>query len=126
MAAPRAPQDHKTKAAPAEPRAQASLVELVSEEIDGTELDAIPLFSIDGETYSMPATVSAATSLKALDIARRQGQAESISWVLEEVIGSEGYNALMNFKSLKPSQLQAIITVVTGHVMGSMEELTGN
>ena len=121
---PTKPQDHQSKTV-VTPNGAHSLIEIVTDPFD-TPPDAIPLFSIDGVTYSMPGEVSAATSLKALDLARRSGMESAVSWILEEVLGLEAYTALLNCKALKASQLAAIMEVVEKHTLGAMEASTGN
>lgn len=80
------------------------------------------LFSIDGQVYTMPVEVSASVALQMLHIARTEGQEAAISWTMEEVLGTEAYDALRKCRALKSHQLQAVIKVVTETVMGAMEE----
>lgn len=80
------------------------------------------LFSIDGKVYTMPVEVSASLALQMLHEARTAGQESAISWVMEEVLGKEAYDALRNCRALKAHQLQAVIKVVTETVMGAMED----
>lgn len=122
MAPPRKPQDRLAKAiAPAEP----GIIELVSDP-DAPEAERIPLFSIDGTTYSMPAEVDAATSLRVLDVQRRRGAESALSYALEELVGSEGYQALLNFRGLRKGQLEAIMELVQRHALGNLEEPAKN
>jgi hypothetical protein len=88
--------------------------------------ERIPVFSIDGTEYTMPAHIPASTALRVLDMMRRMGQEAAVSWLLEEALGEEAYEALLNCKSLKPKQLQAVMAVVQDHFMGAIEESSGN
>lgn len=95
------------------------MIEINSNEINTEVKD---LFSIDGRVYSMPIEVSASVALQMLHVARTEGEQAAVSWVMEEVLGTEAYDALRTCKALKPHQLQAVIKVVTETVMGAMEE----
>jgi hypothetical protein len=91
-----------------------------------TEDDRIPLFSIDGQTYTIPARFDPIIALRALDMARRRGEEIMFSWLLEEALGEEGYQALLGCSSVTPSQLQALMEKVSDQVMGALEEPGGN
>jgi len=95
------------------------MIEINSNEINTAVKD---LFSIDGRVYTMPAEVSASVALEMLHRARTEGEQAAVSWVMEEVLGKEAYDALRTCKALKAHQLQAVIQVVTENVMGAMEE----
>lgn len=112
-------QDHKTKA-----NAPRPLIEISTAEND--EPDSIPLFSIDGEVYSMPGRVPPAVAIQALEIVADQGMEAAIPFMLKEALGSEGYQALRNCRAMTGAQLEAIMEVVQQHVMGSMDGARGN
>lgn len=95
------------------------LIEIDSNEVNTEVKD---LFSLDGRVYTMPAEVPASVALQFLHISRTEGETAAISWVMEEVLGTEAYDALRNCRALKPHQLRAVIKVVTDEVMGVMEE----
>lgn len=95
------------------------MIEINSNEVNTEVKD---LFSIDGRVYSMPVEVSASVALQMLHVARTEGEQSAVSWVMEEVLGTEAYDALRKCRALKPHQLQAVIKVVTETVMGAMEE----
>lgn len=124
MATPRkAPADRKprqvrrpTVVAP-EPR---GLVEITSTP-EGEEAAPIPVFSIDGEIHTMPATIPASLALEALDRFRHEGEMAATAWMLEEVLGTESYDTLKGCKWLTGDQLQGIMEKVTEHVMGELE-----
>jgi hypothetical protein len=130
VATPRVPQDRKaraprkattTKVSPSGPR---SLVEIVT--TDQPEVELIPLFSIDGEVYSIPAEVSASMALRVLDTARREGMEAAMSGALEELLGPDAYQALLHCKSLTTDHLEAIMAGVQGHVLGGLDGPLGN
>ncbi len=117
------PQDHKPKAGKKaiQPR---TLVEIVTtDEVE--EDEGIPVFSLDGTVFTMPTVVSASVSLQALHMARTEGQEAAMSWVMEEVLGTEAYDTLRTCKALTGPQLTAIMEAVEEHVLGQVEEATG-
>lgn len=124
MAPPRAPEDRKAKAVKAEAPPPASLVEIVT--TDEQDVELIPLFSIDGQVYSIPGKVSASMALRMLDSARRQGMEAATSEVLEELLGSESYQALLRCRSLTVNHLERIMAAVQVHVLGDLEGALGN
>jgi hypothetical protein len=118
------PQDRRTKAVKAratdEPR---SLIEIVT--TDAAPVEMIPLFSIDGEVYSIPGEVGAGMALNVLDRARRDGMESAMSWALEAMLGTDSYRALLDCKTLTITQLEQIMEAVQLHVMGGTEVLPG-
>lgn len=104
-----------------EPR---SLVELTSATAD--EDEGIPVFSVDGEVYTMPSVISANFALEVLDRLRTESETQLIGWMLEEVLGEEAYAALRAIPNLKPEQLSAIMDHVSEHVHGALNSISGN
>lgn len=82
-------------------------------EWDGAKVKRVPLFTIvddKGEPteYSIPAKKNAGLWLKFLRLARSIGDELASSWLLEEVIGTEGYEALCNEPDLTDETVTAI------------------
>jgi hypothetical protein len=121
---PGIPRDRKRKATKAKAKAPGpfSLVEIVTTD---EAPDMLDLFSIDGVTYQIPAEPSAGMALKVLDVARRDGMEAAMSQCLEELLGEESYQALLNCKSLKIEQLEAIMEGVQLLVLGKLEGALG-
>lgn len=88
--------------------------------------ERIPLFSIDGREYTIPKSVDAAFALRAIKTVREKGELFAAAQIFEEVIGTEAYDALCNFKGLKGPQLKQLIDEVVGYVMGQVEDIAGN
>lgn len=117
------PTDRRIKGGKIKPSAPRSLVEIVtSDEV----VDTIPLFSIDGVVYSIPAEVSASMALRVLDESRKNGQEAAMAGALEELLGEDAYQALLSCKSLKVSDLEKIMEAVQVHVLGDLEGALGN
>jgi len=81
----------------------------------------VDLFSIDDRVYQMPAKVGANVALGYMKLVRTHGQDAAMGWALEQVIGEDGYTALMNCPDVEPEDLEAIMKVVHENVMGAVE-----
>lgn len=82
----------------------------------------VDLFSIDGVVYKVPATVRANQGLKFLWLAKTKDEQTAAVLMLEELIGSTGFQALMNYKDLKPENLEQILNAVVVILLGSVED----
>lgn len=85
------------------------------------EVEEVELFSIDGRAYMVPREVSPAVSLRFLKAARQVGAELAMGELLEEMLGEEGYDALMNFKYLTQQNLVDLMELVKRHAMGALE-----
>lgn len=77
---------------------------------DRTE-DRVVLFSIDDTEYTIPTRVRPNKGLQVMHVFRQQGETAGVSFMLETILGTEGYNALMNFDDLEDDDLETIIEV---------------
>ena len=64
------------------------VLELSSEDVVSDE--RIPLFSIDGTEYTMPAEVPGYVGLEATDLWATQGEAVATRWLMMELLGAGG------------------------------------
>jgi hypothetical protein len=53
---------------------------------------------------------------------RTQGEASGASYMLEALLGAEGYNALLNFDDLTEEDLEKIVNIAFGLVAGAMDK----
>jgi hypothetical protein len=83
--------------------------------------EVVPLFSIDGKEYSVPAEARANDALAFMHISRVQGEAAGIDYMLEAMLGTEGYTALMQFDDLTQDDLENIIKIASEIMMGALE-----
>lgn len=90
-----------------------------------TNAETIHVFTLGGVDYHMPAEIPGNLALQVLDKISKEGEASAVAFALEEVLG-EGYRALLGFKGLRTESLKAILDGVQKHIMGALEELTGN
>lgn len=87
--------------------------------------DRIPVFTIDDTTYSMPSIVRPHVALKYLWLVKIDGPEMAASWLLETMLGYEGFKALANFEALTDEQFNQIINIIQEHALGSVEEGKG-
>lgn len=92
------------------------------------EPELVPLFTLEREgldpvTYSVPAAENAGTLLRYLRNARTMGQVDAAAQLLEELIGEEGYTALLNEPKLKLSTVTAIATRAANIISGKAPDV---
>jgi hypothetical protein len=85
--------------------------------------ERIPLFAIDGVEYTIPKHIDAGLLLRFLDDSA-SGETAAIKSLLKELIGDEGYKALINFKGLAPEELAQLMEDINTYAMGQVEGLT--
>jgi hypothetical protein len=101
--------------------------------------ERVPLFSLRVEsdeagvdpeivTYTMPAKPNPGLALKFLKMAREQGELAS-SWLIEEAIGADGYealaNELINYDGDPVDLLRTIVEKIQKVAMGGLEAPKG-
>ena len=88
----------------------------------GEGAERVELFTVtrDGKptTYSMPNEPFPGLSLQYLKRARKEGETMAGSWLLEQVLGEEGYDALAGEPDVTLAQINGIaataLKVITG------------
>lgn len=98
--------------------------------MDFVDLDAnkpenderIVLFKLDGEEYSIPKKPRANMALKYLRLTREHGERRAGAFLLEDLLGTENYEALMNYDDLTQEQLEHVMEIAQMHVLGEIEE----
>jgi hypothetical protein len=97
---------------------------------DGQDPDAWqdkrePLFTIDEAEYTIPVEVPGNITLQALESLRQHGEAHTTAWLLELMLGEDGYRALRQCPSVTRANLAQIGAVVSAKVLGDLEDVTG-
>ncbi len=82
-------------------------------------VEMVDLFEIDDDVYQMPAKPSGGVALGYLDISVESGPEKATKWLIEEAIGEDGYQALMDHPDLEPETLEKIIDAIKDHYLGS-------
>jgi hypothetical protein len=97
-------------------------------ELDSTEKEEpakeerIPVFSINGKTYDMPAQIKPHIALKYLWLIKDSGGDYATAWLMEAVLGKEGFQALADYEPLTVAQLDHIKNIVQDAAMGAVED----
>ena len=79
------------------------------------------LFRLDGKEYEAVANPSASLMLRYLDRMRKWGPNPAISWLLEEMVGAEGYEALLTSPKVTQKDFAAVSRAAVRIVMGDGE-----
>jgi hypothetical protein len=85
----------------------------------------VPLFEIDDVVYTVPAKPRVNLALKFMWQSKTLGQDTAAMNILEDLLGTEGFEALVNYDDLTPQDLEAVVTRATKLLMGSLEVVTG-
>lgn len=107
---------HRRASAPVE------VMELNSGDSVVEEQKLVPIFRIDGVSYDLWVNPPATVGLKYLKRVRMDGGESAAQWLMEEMIGEDGYLALMEFDALTKQQLDRILDLCKEHAMGNQEE----
>ena len=84
--------------------------------------ERIPIFEIDSVEYTIPKVVDAAAVLRYLDAAAERGFEAAVADLLRELVGDEGYEALVNFEGLEPEQLSEVFDMVEQYALSQVEK----
>jgi hypothetical protein len=81
--------------------------------------DLVEVFRIDGTPYCMDRNQDAGAALRYLKLVREKGENVALSYLFEEIMGQEAYDALINFKGITPEQLGQVMLAVQTVLLGS-------
>lgn len=94
------------------------MIELKTQE--AVDVAMVPIFSVNGKVYEIPDKVRPGVAMKYLHYCRTRGIGIAESWLAEELLGVEGYEALLDFPDLTQEQSDAIITTARAVVFGEV------
>jgi hypothetical protein len=97
------------------------MIELDSTVEEEPNKERIPVFSIKGKSYDMPAKIKPHVALKYLWLIKEQGSDYATAWLMEAVLGKEGFQALADYEPLTVAQLDHIKNIVQDAAMGAVE-----
>jgi hypothetical protein len=92
------------------------VLELSSDDVVSEE--RIPLFSIDGTEYTMPAEVAGNVSMEATELWATEGEASATRWLMLELLGEDGWAALRGCKTITKAQMRQVVQIIVRHAMG--------
>lgn len=88
-----------------------------------TDVEMIDIFEIDGKTYQIPAKAKVNVSLKYMKNVRKHGAEYAAGELLEDMLGEDAYDALMNYDDLTAEDLNAVMEAVQKVALGDMEKV---
>jgi len=83
--------------------------------------ERVEVFSLNGTTYTVSAKPGPAFALRYLSKAREFGDDAAADYLLEAMLGAEGYAALSGYDKLTESQLLTVFQVCLDIALGAME-----
>jgi len=81
----------------------------------------VDAFSINGTMYSILTRPKTNVGLKYIHLARTRGSEIAVDFMLEVLLGAEGYGALMDFDDLTEDDLKAVIDAASKIMAGAVE-----
>jgi len=93
--------------------------------VGDSEVEMVPLFSIDGKEYRVPAKPRVNVALKYLTNAREHGEQMAQMMLLEDLLGAEGYKALAEYDDLTAEQLSQVADLAAKLTLGQLESGNG-
>lgn len=115
--------DGQSNAAPRAP--SAVVVDFDTEPAPSGPVGRVELFRLGGVVHTIPAKARFNVALKYLWKAKTEGEEIAGQWVLEELLGTDGFVALMNHDGLTPEQFARVMTAAQNTVLGSLEQGKG-
>jgi hypothetical protein len=115
----------KNSTAPA-PKAPTPGIVVLTTSDEAVEHERVPIFEIDGVTYSVERKPRVGVSLGYLRRLGTDGSDAAIGYLLENMIGTAGMKALEEYEELTKEQLQDVIARVKHYAMGGLEDPKGS
>ncbi|ANZ35256.1 hypothetical protein BBK82_03375 [Lentzea guizhouensis] len=84
-------------------------------------VEMVEIFSIDDKSYCVPKDVSPSVSLRFMRLARQEGMEIAMAGLLEEMLGTEAYDALANYPHLTKEQFADVMDLLRRQAMGAVE-----
>lgn len=88
---------------------------------DRDPVERVVLFSLDDQEFSIPRKFPVNLGLKVIRTMRRQGSEIAMAELLEEVIGADAYEALVNYPDLEDDDIARLMKIVTDLALGSLD-----
>jgi hypothetical protein len=85
----------------------------------------IPAFSVNGTVYSILTTPRLNQGMRYVHIARTKGSEQAVDYMLEVLLGEDGYEALLGFDDLTEADLEAVINAASRIMAGAVDAPKG-
>lgn len=92
---------------------------------DREPVERVVLFSLDDKDYTIPRKFPVSLGLKVIRTMRKRGQEIAMAELLEEVIGEDAYEALVNYPDLEDSDIERLMEIVQSLALGSLDSPKG-
>jgi hypothetical protein len=83
--------------------------------------ERVPAFSINGTLYTIATRTKTNIGLKYIHLARTKGREIAVDFMLETLLGEDGYEALMDFEDLTEQNLTDVINAASRIMAGAVE-----
>lgn len=83
--------------------------------------ERVVLFSLDDQEFTIPKKFPVGLGLKVIRTMRRRGQEVAMAELLEEVIGEDAYEALVNYPDLSNDDIEHLMQIVNKLALGSLD-----
>lgn len=93
----------------------------LSRDSDAPPEERAPIFYIDDVEYTAPVRFSAAFALRYVDVVTKRGLDAATAWLLANGLSVGGYEALMEYEELTPTQLGSVVEHLQKMVVGAMD-----
>jgi hypothetical protein len=85
------------------------------------DVETLEIFQIGDKVFTIEVKPRVNLVLKYLKISRTMGEQQAMGWLLEQMLGTESYDALMEYDDLTLAQLQVIFGIVKDVAAGGVE-----
>jgi hypothetical protein len=90
-----------------------------------TPVDVFEIFAIGDKRYFAPVRPHARVELTYLYKIRHEGPDQANGYLLEELVGHDGYVALMNYEALEADDLDRIFNLLREAIQGAAAAMNG-
>ncbi|MFE7461670.1 hypothetical protein ACWFMI_23525 [Nocardiopsis terrae] len=83
------------------------------------EVEMVPLFTLDGQTYEIAKKYPASLSVGYLRQVKESGPEVGWAWLMEEVLGEDAMEALETHPSITDEHMDQIGQIIRHHALGA-------
>jgi len=98
----------------------------LSSKDESEEIEYVTLFELDDAPFRVPKNPSPTVGLRYLHILKHEGEGQAAYFILSNMLGEQGYEALMNYTQLTQDQYDFILTAAIRISTGKTERPKGN
>lgn len=85
------------------------------------EVEMVPLFTVDGDTYEIAKKYPASISVAYLRQVKAHGPEVAWAWLMEEVLGEEAISVLERHPSITDEHMTQIGEIIRHHALGETQ-----